>query len=246
VTSSISDCQHQSGAPADAPCCRVLIVGGHRLTRYGLLAALAGRADVRVVGEVDGVEAAAHTMRRSGVDVVLLDAVEPCADAQSDIRMLTERDGTPSVVVVTNRLCECAAEVFAEGAAGLVLKESGPDQVAQAVRSVAAGYTVMPTHLTWRFGRTRPARQADGLVGKLSAREREVLACLADGRSNAEIAEYLILSEGTVKSHIQRVLAKLNMRDRLQAVVYAYRVGFVPGATPGVPAMPQCSESGSC
>lgn len=147
------------------------------------------------------------------------------------------------MVVVTNRLCECAAEVFAEGAAGLVLKESGPDQVAQAVRSVAAGYTVMSSHLTWRPGQG-PARQADGLVEKLSARERDVLACPADGRSNAEIAECLLLSEGTVKSHIQHVLAKLNMRDRLQAVVYAYRVGFVPYATSGVPGARQCAEPG--
>jgi DNA-binding NarL/FixJ family response regulator len=209
---------------------RVLILGGHELNRYGLRMAMERACFIDVVGDAAFGQQAEALVQSTAPDVVLIDTVEPCARTCAMTRqVLTWRPGT-RILVVATELCDCSHEVLRAGARGLLLKDVGPVALAEAVQALVAGYGFMPAGVQRRVceagpGPARPA--PDARIERLSGRERDVLACLATGGSNAEIARCLQLGEGTVKSHIQHILTKLCLRDRVQAVIFAYQSRFV-------------------
>ena len=216
---------------------RIAVVADQHLTRVGLRMTLEAHADFRVVAESDRGQEDVPTATQ--VDVVVVDTLEPCTDTQTLTCALKRLRPQAAVLVVTNRLCACAHRVLAAGASGILLKSARPEQLAGAIRSVAAGYAVVPAPMVGELrsgpaGRPRPSngptaveeRAAQARLASLTSRERDVLTCLASGASNGEAARQLHLSEGTVKSHVQRLLQKLGVRDRVQAVVFAYRSGF--------------------
>jgi len=171
-----------------------------------------------------------------------VDPVDCSTDAPAMVQDL-RRSGCPAdVVVVTDGSCDCACidRVLAAGASGIVLKDDGPEQLAHALRSVSAGYAVAPVRVAEALcGPSCTSPTGDAVAGGpdaarirlLTERERDVLRSLMTGASNAEIARSLHLGVGTVKAHVQHLLAKLEVRNRQQAVIYAYEVGF--GAAAG-------------
>lgn len=208
---------------------RVAIFGGQALNRYGLRAALEPHDDIEVVADEECTRVAA-VIEEHRPDVAVVDTVQPCRQACSLARGIAQRWSTIGILIVANELCECTHEVFGAGARGVVLKHVGPRDLANAVRGLAAGYAIMPGDMAQRVcGGSTTGRTpvSDPRLALLSDRERQVLECLAAGRSNAEIAECLRVGPGTVKSHIQHLLNKLDLRDRVHAVVFAYRSGFV-------------------
>lgn len=217
----------------------IAVIGGHELTRYGLRLALEAEPDFSVIAEAASVAEAVTVVSRTTLDLVLVDTVHPGKKSCALLHALRRHGAGVPALVVTSKLCACNAQIFAAGARGLVLWDAGPRQLAHAIRNVAAGYAVVPGSLTGRLGeqprevariRRLPA-DADKLA-RLTPRERDVLRCLVTGASNAEAAGQLNLGEGTVKSHVQHLLAKLDVRDRVQAIVYAYESGFVAAGRP--------------
>jgi DNA-binding NarL/FixJ family response regulator len=174
--------------------------------------------------------------------VVLMDVRMPAMDGIAATRQLTSGDGAPRVLMLTTfDLDEHVYDALAAGASGFLLKDATAERLFDAVRVVAAGEALLaPTvtrRLIGRFAHRRP-RPAPDRLGELTPRETEVLRLVAAGLSNAEIAARLVLGEETVKTHVSRVLRKLDLRDRAQAVVAAYESGLViPGAS-GDPGMP--------
>ena len=202
----------------------------------GLKMVLDAHADIEVIGEAaDGARAVTQT-RELVPDVVLMDVRMPVTDGVTATTQIIELGGPSKVLVMTTfDLDEHALGALRAGASGFLLKDTPPEDLVSAIRSVAAGDAVVSPKVTKRLldrfvtGDTTPARDPEAL-SVLTAREREVLELLAGGRSNAEIAELLFLSEATVKTHVGRILTKLNLRDRVQAVVLAYETGLVrPG-----------------
>ncbi len=226
---------------------RVLVCDDQALVRTGLRMILDAESDLVVAGEAaDGLEAVAAA-RRLRPDVVLMDVRMPHLDGlEATRRLLAGAPGAPPLpggprvlVLTTFDLDEYVYEALAAGASGFLLKDAPPEQLVAAIRVVAAGDALLAPSVTRRLieaflrARPRPApeRGAPGL-GDLTAREREVLLLVARGLSNAEIAAALVLGETTVKTHVARVLDKLGLRDRVQAVVLAYERGLV---APGQP-----------
>jgi DNA-binding NarL/FixJ family response regulator len=223
--------------PARPPI-RVAIMGGHQLTRHGMRLALETQPDLLVTADFPDTRAPADPQRWVA-DVVLLDPVHCRCDAAAMVAGLRDSGCRAKVVVLTDDSCDCIEQVLCAGASGVVLKDDGPDQLAQALRSVSAGYLVLPACIAatlWgpegccRHQAPEPARPVPdserARTGLLTRRERDVLRGLMAGASNAEIALSLHLGVGTVKAHVQHLLAKLEVRNRQQAVVYAYEVGF--------------------
>ncbi|QNK81939.1 response regulator transcription factor [Nakamurella sp. PAMC28650] len=221
---------------------RVLIADDQALVRAGLAALLGSEPDIEVVGIAsDGTEALAlaRTLRP---DVACLDIRMPGMDGIEVARALSGTDTDPPIPVLMLTTFDLDDYVFGAleaGAAGFLLKDADPDVIIRAVRQVAAGNGTLDQALTRRVLREFVDRRrlqpvtgarADGL---LTAREREVLLLLAEGMSNEEIAAALVVEVSTVKSHLARMLPKLGVRSRLQAVVWAYqnRIVNVPGAT---------------
>jgi DNA-binding NarL/FixJ family response regulator len=173
--------------------------------------------------------------RRTRPDVVLMDIRMPVLDGLEASRRLLARDDPPKVLVLTTfDEDEYLYEALRAGTSGFLLKVSPPEQLIDAVRTVAAGQALIDPAVTRRvieaFGR-RATRPAPRELEELTARELEVLKLLARGLSNQEIASELIVGDATVKTHVARVLMKLGLRDRVQAVVFAYEYGIVePGA----------------
>ncbi len=205
--------------------------------RAGLKMVLGAHPDVQVVGEAGNGAAAVTAARELRPDVVLMDVRMPVVDGVTATGQILESDcGSRVLVMTTFDLDEHALGALRAGASGFLLKDTPPEDLISAIRSVAAGDAVVSPKVTKRLLdrliADDPAHMRDpSVLDVLTVREREVLEQIAAGRSNAEIAGELYLSEATVKTHVGRVLTKLDLRDRVQAVVLAYETGLVrPGA----------------
>ena len=219
---------------------RVLIVDDQSLVRAGFRMILEAEDDVEVVGEAsDGTEAL-EAAAEHAPDVILMDVRMPNVDGLEATRRLLEgkSEGPRVLILTTFDLDEYVWEALHAGASGFLLKDTPPEQLVDAIRVVAAGDALLAPAITRRvieeFVSRPPAsarRPAPGL-DELTARELEMLRYVARGLSNAEIAEAAFVSETTVKTHVAHILMKLRLRDRVQAVVYAYEHGIVaPGDT---------------
>lgn len=213
---------------------RIVIVDDQALVRRGFALILGEEVDMDVVGEAgDGKEALA-VCRDTSPDVVLMDVRMPVMDGVEATRQLVAGSSARVLMLTTFDMDSYVYEAIRAGASGFLVKDVRPDALAHAVRTVAAGETMLAPAITRRLVEEFVARPAPGTVpvrvAALTDREREVLVLIARGRSNAEIASTLFLSETTVKTHVTRILTKLAVRDRVQAVVAAYESGVVrPG-----------------
>jgi DNA-binding NarL/FixJ family response regulator len=216
---------------------RVLLADDQAMVRAGFRMILETQPDIEVVGEAANGEQAADSARRLRPDVVLMDIQMPDGDGLTATRRITEAGEPHSRVVIltTFERDEYVFEALQSGASGFLLKNAPPEELLHAVRVVAAGDALLAPSVTRtlieQFAR-RPARRDTGArLDTLTEREREVLVMLARGKSNAELAAELVVSEGTIKTHVSSLLGKLGVRDRVQAVVLAYESGLVaPGA----------------
>ena len=216
----------------------VLIADDQALVRAGFRMILEAEEDVEVVGEAaDGREAVAEAQRLRP-DIVLMDVRMPEMDGIEATRRLLGADGvtTKVVMLTTFDMDEYVYDALRAGASGFLLKDVPPEQLVAGIRAVASGDALLAPSVTRRvieeFVRRPPtsARTMPPELGELTARELEVLKLLARGLSNAEIAKELFVSDTTVKTHVAHVLTKLDLRDRVQAVVLAYESGLVePG-----------------
>ena len=219
---------------------RVLIVDDQALVRAGFRMILDAEPEIEVVGEAGDGLAGIEAVRELRPDVVLMDIRMPELDGLEATRRLTTAGGeVPRVLILTTfDLDEYVYEALRAGASGFLLKDTPPEQLVQAILVVAAGEALLAPSITRRliqeFVRSGggQVREPPPGVGDLTSRELEVLRAMARGLSNAEIAKELFVSETTVKTHVARVLMKLHLRDRVQAVVLAYESGLVqPGET---------------
>ena len=214
---------------------RVLLVDDQHLVRSGFRMILEGEADIVVVGEgASGVEGV-RLAKAEQPDVVLMDIQMPDMDGLEATARIVALDDAPRVIILTTfEHDDYVFSALRNGASGFLLKNAPPDQLIDAVRIVSGGESLLAPSVTRRiideFAR-RPAVQAPPvLADPLTDRELEVLRLVARGRSNAEIAEELYVGEATVKTHVSNVLLKLAVRDRVQAVVWAYEHGItLPG-----------------
>jgi DNA-binding NarL/FixJ family response regulator len=213
---------------------RVLVADDQALMRAGFRMILDAQDDLEVVGEaIDGADAV-RQFEHVQPDVVVMDVRMPSMDGIEATRRLTRREPPARVLILTTfDLDEYVYEALRAGASGFLLKDRPPEELVAAVRIVANGDALLAPSVTRRlieeFARKAPPVRRDELA-ELTDREREVLVLIARGLSNAEIASALFVAETTVKTHVGRVLAKLDLRDRAQAVVVAYESGLVqPG-----------------
>jgi DNA-binding NarL/FixJ family response regulator len=214
---------------------RVLLVDDEHLVRSGFRLILESEADIEVVGEAaNGAEATALT-RELDPDVVLMDIQMPemnGLEATRQIAALGRADSSRVLVLTTFESDEHVYEALRAGASGFLLKRTPAADLVAGIRVVAAGDALLAPSVTRRlikqFAQPRAEVRTDThALADITAREREVLALVARGHSNGEIAEMLVLSEGTVKTHIKRIFMKLELRDRTQAVIFAYDAGLV-------------------
>jgi DNA-binding NarL/FixJ family response regulator len=212
---------------------RVVIADDQPMMRAGFKAVLEAAGDIQVIAEAATGEEAVRAARQHAPDVVLMDIQMPDMDGIEATRQLPHQR---VLILTTFGLDRYIIDALRAGASGFLLKDAPTQEVVQAVRSVAAGDAVLSPAVTRQLldqvGRRLPAavsRTPDALA-ELTEREQQVLHMLAAGLSNAEISEALVLSEATIKSHVSHVLAKLGLRDRVQAVIYAYETGLIePG-----------------
>jgi DNA-binding NarL/FixJ family response regulator len=215
---------------------RVVIADDQGMVRSGFTTLLNSEPDIEVVGEaVNGQEAVARAIQLRP-DVILMDVRMPVMDGLQATRQITAMDGGPRVLVLTTfDLDDYVYQALRWGASGFLLKDASARELAEAVRVVAAGDGLLSPSVTRRliaeFARMgAPRGPSRKTLQDLTERETEVLALVARGLSNAEIAGRLVVAEQTVKTHVSRVLMKLGLRDRTQAVVLAYETGVVqPG-----------------
>ena len=215
---------------------RVVIADDQGMVRSGFTTLLNSEPDIEVVGEaVNGQEAVTRAIQL-GPDVILMDVRMPVMDGLQATRQITAMDGGPRVLVLTTfDLDDYVYQALRWGASGFLLKDASARELAEAVRVVAAGDALLSPSVTRRliaeFARMgAPRGPSRKTLKDLTERETEVLALVAQGLSNAEIAGRLVVAEQTVKTHVSRVLMKLGLRDRTQAVVLAYETGLVrPG-----------------
>lgn len=215
---------------------RVVIADDQPMMRAGFKAVLEATGAIEVVAEASNGEEAVAAANAHSPDVVLMDIEMPGMDGIEATRRLPRHR---VLILTTFGLDEYIVDALRAGASGFLLKDAPTADVVQAVRSVAAGDAVLGPSVTRQLldqvGRRLPAavsRTPEGL-DELTDREREVLRMLAAGLSNAELADALVLSEATVKTHVSNLLGKLNLRDRVQAVIYAYETGLISPAEPG-------------
>lgn len=211
---------------------RVLLADDEPLVRSGLRAILESEPDLAVVGEADDGTAAISEARRTHPDIVLMDVRMPRVDGIAATRLLGQFDGGgPAVIVVTTfENDNYVYEALQAGARGFLLKRSTAEDFVNAVRTVHEGESLLFPAALRRLVTRHRAESGDGdglAAAKLTEREQEVLRLMAQGRSNAEIAAELFLGVETVKTHVRNTLAKLRVRDRVQAVVRAYESGFI-------------------
>jgi DNA-binding NarL/FixJ family response regulator len=217
---------------------RVLIADDQAMVRAGFRMILDAEADMEVVGEAKDGEEALDAARRVRPDVVVMDIRMPRLDGVAATRRLLEEPGTrPRVVIVTTfDDDENLYEALRAGAGGFLLKNAPPEQLIEAVRTVAAGEGLLSAAVTRRvieeFVRRKPSDTPPATaLSELTERELEVMRLMARGLSNAEIAAELVITPATAKTHVGRILMKLGLRDRVQAVVFAYETGLVRPAT---------------
>jgi DNA-binding NarL/FixJ family response regulator len=232
-----------SGPPtgADGPI-RVVLVDDQQMVRAGFRMVIDSQPDLTVVGEAGDGAAAVDLLARTPADVVLMDIRMPGVDGIEATRQVTGRDDAPRIVVLTTfDLDEYVVAAIGAGASGFLLKDAPPEEMLAAVRTVHSGDSVIAASSTRRLLQhvapmlrgAAPATVAgtdERALGELTPREGEVLVQMAYGATNSEIAAHFFLSEATVKTHVGRVLAKTGSRDRVQAVVLAYRAGLVQPA----------------
>jgi DNA-binding NarL/FixJ family response regulator len=216
----------------------VLIADDQALVRVGLRKILESERETTVVGEAgDGEDAVAET-RRLRPDVVLMDIRMPVLDGiEATRRIVRAQLDTRVLMLTTFGLDGYVYDALHAGASGFMLKDAPPEEIAAAVRIVASGEALLAPAVTRtvieEFARRQPtaAPALPTAVSELTPREREVLDLLARGLSNPEICEKLVISEATAKTHVARILQKLSLRDRVQAVIYAYETGLLsPGS----------------
>ena len=220
---------------------RVLIADDHELMRNGLRAILDAQQDIEVIGEAEHGAQAVENAISLHPDVVIMDIRMPRLDGiEATKRLAGQGEKTPRVLVLTTfDLDEYVYEALRAGAAGFLLKDTPPRQLAEAVRTIAAGESLLAPAVTKRLieryvSRPRSDTARRERFAELTERELEVLQLITLGLSNAEIGDRLFLSEATVKTHVTRILTKLGVRDRVQAVVLAYESGLVqPGEHAG-------------
>ncbi|GGO89525.1 response regulator [Wenjunlia tyrosinilytica] len=219
---------------------RVMLVDDQVLLRTGFRMVLQAQPDMEVVAEAGNGAEALEVLRSTAVDVVLMDVRMPRMDGVEATRAICdghggdpERPGPRVLILTTFDLDEYAFSALKAGASGFMLKDVPPGELLAAIRSVHSGDAVVaPTttrRLLDRFAPMLPSSKEPERpeLGRLTEREREVLMLVAQGLSNGEIARKLVLSEATVKTHVGRILTKLGLRDRVQAVVLAYETGLV-------------------
>ena len=217
----------------------VLLVDDHAMVRSGFAMVLSVEDDIEVVGEAaDGLEAIERA-RATRPDVVLMDVQMPRMDGIEATRLLVADDLGRVVIVTTFDRDDYLFDALQAGASGFLLKNAGPEQLLDAVRAAGRGHALLAPEVTRRVigkmagradagsGPVATERAEPKELALLTAREREVLVLLGRGLSNGEIAGTLVLGEATVKTHVSNVLAKLHLRDRVQAVIYAYEAGLI-------------------
>jgi DNA-binding NarL/FixJ family response regulator len=220
----------------------VLLADDQPLLRMGFRLILEGEDDFHIVGEAsDGAEAV-RLVRELNPDVVLMDVRMPVLDGIEATSAITASGSWARIIILTTfDVDEYAFAGLQAGASAFLLKDVAPSELIHAVRVVASGDAVVAPRVTQRLletyvrGTARPAPAAarrDPLLEELTPRETEMLEAMAEGLSNAEIAHRYFLSEATVKTHVRRILTKLHLRDRVQAVVYAYETGLVVPSNP--------------
>ncbi|MEU4577368.1 response regulator [Nonomuraea sp. ATR24] len=217
---------------------RVLIADDQGMVRTGFTVFLSAQPDIQVVGEAADGREAIERAAELAPDVVLMDVRMPVMDGLEATRRLLASGARSKVLILTTfDLDDYVYEALRAGASGFLLKDASAAQLAEAVRIVAAGDALIAPAITRRLihefaklPRPRASSPADSRLGELTDRETEVLTLIAQALSNQEIADKLVLAEQTVKTHVGRVLMKLGLRDRAQAIVYAYETGLVrPG-----------------
>ncbi|HET8603600.1 MAG TPA: response regulator transcription factor [Marmoricola sp.] len=215
---------------------RVVIADDQALVRGGFTAILGTHEDIAVVGEAADGEEAVQLVATTSPDVVLMDIRMPRLDGIAATRAILAAPSPPKVLILTTfDVDDYVYEALRAGASGFLLKSAPPRELAEAIRTVAAGDALLAPGITRRLiedyvTRPRQVVQQDARFDRLTPREAEVMLLIARGLSNAEIAARLYLSEPTVKTHVTRVFAKLGVRDRVQAVVLVYESGRVqPG-----------------
>ena len=212
----------------------VLIADDQALVRAGFRLILESETDLEVVGEAADGRAAVAAAQQLKPDVVLMDVRMPDLDGIEATRRLVNGGSSAKVLMLTTfDMDEYVYESFRVGASGFLLKDVPPEQLVAGIRAVASGEALLAPSVTRRMieefvRRPRKAvRPASRELDRLTAREREVLVLMAGGLSNAELAQKFVVSEATVKTHVAHVLAKLGLRDRVQAVVFAYESGVI-------------------
>lgn len=218
---------------------RVLVVDDDSLLRAGMTMIIDDTDDITVIGEAEDGDEATELARSLRPDIVLMDVQMPgCDGIEATRRVLAATDAETKVIVVTTfEIDRYVFESLRAGASGYLLKRTRPDDLLDAIRLVAAGDALLSPSITRRlideFADHLPVASAtDDRLERLTEREREVLVAVAHGRTNAEIAGDLHISESTAKTHLKRIMMKLGLRDRVAAVVYAYEAGLVrPGAS---------------
>ncbi len=218
---------------------KVLLVDDQAMVREGFGALLTAQEDMVVVADAADGEQAVAAARRHDPDVILMDIRMPTMDGLTATRQILEvppgRRRPRVLILTTFDLDDYVFEALRAGASGFLLKDAPAADLMHAVRVVAAGEALLAPSVTRRLiadyaSRARPRRAEPDSINTLTRREAEVLRLIARGLSNQEIAAELVLAEQTVKTHVSRVLMKLNLRDRAQAVVYAYESGMInPG-----------------
>jgi DNA-binding NarL/FixJ family response regulator len=216
---------------------RLLLADDQELMRMGFRMVIDTQEDLEIVGEASNGAEAVEATHRLDPDVVLMDVRMPEMDGVQATRLIAESDSNARVIILTTfDLDEYVYAALRAGASGFLLKDAPPDQLLLAIRAVANGDAVVAPSVTRRllenYAHRLPAADLsagdeDERLELLTSREREVLLLLARSLSNAEIAQRLVLSEATVKSHVGRILAKLGLRDRVQIVVFAYETGLI-------------------
>jgi DNA-binding NarL/FixJ family response regulator len=210
---------------------RVLVADDQSMVRAGFRMLLGGEPDIEVVAEAGTGREAIAKAGRFNPTVVLMDIRMPEMDGLEATRRILATEGAPRILILTTfALDEYIYDALSAGASGFVLKDDPPEQLIEAVRTVAAGDALLSPEVTKRvirqFNRLpRPSRPQG--FEELTAREHEIFRLIAGGLSNTEIARELVISDSTVKSHITHILQKLGLRDRVQLVVLAYRAGLI-------------------